>query len=128
MHIAAAVAATWRAKFGKGPHLGRDDSVGGYMCWDWAYHFNQAIASLGLKCWTHASKMMMKLPIPKGKALGPVHYFVDVHACKNKKSQCSATIDDGWYKRGGFFHKHPFVKGGRKVRRGTMRTPPTIAP
>jgi RHS repeat-associated protein len=90
----------WLRNHGHGPYndLARDsDSVGGYLCWDWARIFDDAATSRPFQC----------LGLQIGMALGPqdplhlatyaVHYYLKVFACKKEEVRYQVTFDDGFY-------------------------------
>ena len=95
--IVQALVRAWRANYGKGPYDDKakgNDSVGGYLCWDWAAIFNNALSTLKPKC---VSFEQGRADGPKGKIVTRVHYFLKVHTCKNTNVEYQVIFDDGFF-------------------------------
>ena len=109
--IVDALLQAWDDYYGFGPHRdGRGSpSVGGYMCWDWAQIFEQAIDSLNPKCFTTELGLATKRNArPDAADRVPVHLWVKVFACDQRNDECKTSIDDGYLRDGVMVHPSPF--------------------
>ena len=123
--ISKAIQSVWRNKFGQGPGPNKRPLVGGYMCYDWTFMFNNALKRLNLKCHTFQEKVYYyegrdakgvptHHPRKAGGVFFRIHFFVEIYACPDiMTKECTNTIDDGFF-NDGFVHKNPWPirKGG----------------
>lgn len=107
--ISKHILATWVWNWGKGGNHGRD-SVGGYLCWDWARAFLDAANFESTSCWGKHLRGITK-PVPKGDRR-PMHFFLELNACNKETAACSIAVEDGWsggnWPGGGFVHPMPW--------------------
>jgi hypothetical protein len=100
--LAGAIVRTWSSNFGAGTGKDTGDWVGGYLCWDWARAFNDAIQKSNYKCWTSLRRSARRQAHPYTY----IHMFVEVRACNADKDECRAYIDDGIW--GDYYHTPPW--------------------
>ncbi len=105
------LADAWKRNYGSGPHDDNapgSDTVGGYFCWDWATIFQNAASSTKFKCFSFEIGMAVTAATPQGT---PVHYYLEVYACKRHKDKFRISFDDGFY-GGDPYHTGPFPPPG----------------
>ena len=105
--IASGLLATWNAGFGKGP-LSGDDTVGGYLCWDWAAAYRRSVFLKSSKCWTYELSGVEK-PDPRKAGVIDYHYYLTLHSCKDAGDGCTVMVDDGWFDSVSLVHKSPWL-------------------
>jgi RHS repeat-associated protein len=97
--VTEALAKMWEDNWGNGPLNDNDpgsDSVGGYLCWDWANAFKDAADSVPATIWENSYQMFEAAPTPQGT---PVHFAVKINI-KNPKAghDCDGfSYDDGFF-------------------------------
>jgi hypothetical protein len=86
----------WNRNHGKGPHQDNPDHVGGFLCWDWARIFQDAARAMQWDCFEHQIGMATKtgFALPDGSI--PVHYYLEVYACRRKLAEFQVSFDDGF--------------------------------
>lgn len=117
--IAAAILDAWNANYGKGSlddDAAGSDSIGGYLCWDWAKIFEDAAKSTNPRCWT------VKYGMARKTASRAVHYWLDLYACQESE-ECLIIVDDGWFIAKTLVHRPPWP-GRPAWTRGTLPLPP----
>lgn len=83
---------TWNLPWGPNHTI---DSVGGYLCWDWARAFLEAANIEQTKCWGKHLRGIMKPSAMEG-GNRPVHFFLELNACNDDSPECSIAVEDGW--------------------------------
>jgi len=117
------LADAWTRNYGNGPYNDNapgSDTVGGYFCWDWAGIFNNAVASTKFKCFSFTIGMAAAPTVGDGT---PVHYYLQIYACKRKKDGFTVSFDDGFYD-GSPVHSGPFVPPGGNYKPAPPLWPP----
>ncbi len=90
---------TWTQNYGYGP-LGPnrgpgDDSVGGFLCWEWANMFSSALTRLMLNSGCMSFHRMATVRFPAIVPRNPMHAWVRI-SIGNGGPGCEANADDGW--------------------------------
>jgi hypothetical protein len=116
--IVDAIVAAWNDHFGKGSNTSKDE-IGGYLCWDWARFFRDAVKKTKPKCWKFDWQMAVG-PHDKKSDFIPWHYWLALWACQ-KKDKCKVMIDDGWFDDD-FVHTPPWP--GKDWPLGNKTLPP----
>jgi RHS repeat-associated protein len=102
--IVSELANQWEKYWGKGPvddNKKGSDSVGGYMCWDWANIFSKAAKSVRSDIWKNEFRMF------KEKGSTTLHFAVEIRIKNPLTSDCNGfTYDDGYFD-GSLTHGQP---------------------
>jgi len=107
--IISALEKAWTNAFGKGASTDKD-SIGGYMCWDWANIFDNALKNLNPKCVSFKQGAGYgKQTTKDGKVFTPFHFFLRVWACKEEYDGCRVNFDDGWMIEGKSAHEDDYL-------------------
>ncbi|MBK9989190.1 MAG: hypothetical protein IPP19_00240 [Verrucomicrobia bacterium] len=114
-----ALVAAWNRNYGRGMYSDNGgDSVGGFMCWDWANVFEDALAKLKPKC-VSFSAGVAEAPAEKGadgKMHVPVHWYLKVYACKREKNAFRVNFDDGFFDGTDTSHPGKFPPKGNRYK------------
>ena len=90
----------WNRNYGNGPiddSVPGQPSVGGYMCWDWANIFEDALSPLHLKCASFQEGIAATgMLILNGEPGRRVHYFVKIYVGNMDVDSMRVNFDDGF--------------------------------
>jgi hypothetical protein len=99
-NIVEALVAAWNRNYGNGPiddSVPGQPSVGGYMCWDWANIFEDALSPLHLKCASFQEGIAATgMLILNGEPGRRVHYFVKIYVGNMDVDSMRVNFDDGF--------------------------------
>ncbi len=105
--------ATWVRNWGNGPNISKDQ-VGGYLCWDWASAFVEAVNFDETANWEAFFRKWQAPYNPKTRGW-PVHDAARLYITRPKDyKNCQLTIDDGFF-YDGMVHPLPWPSANGNI-------------